>query len=177
MQLCEGDCEDTTSRARNWWSGRIGGKWIDPNRQLGSYGYVWNACVNRRTKHIDVTYHYTRQAVDDGVIILKYCPIQALVADILTKCLERAERKEFVHGCGLREIITSCGQWPRVCFEMMVICPFCARTNQRRSLAARRRRRKIEEITLLLEKLRCLKCKQLSYNFRCKPHFYLHWRP
>lgn len=60
-----------------------------------------NASVNRRTKHIDVRYHYTRQAVADGKVYLKYCPTEKVVADIMTKALRRIKLELFVSGCGL----------------------------------------------------------------------------
>ena len=34
-----------------------------------------------RTKHIDVRYHYVREAVNDGVSNLQYCLTNEMVAD------------------------------------------------------------------------------------------------
>lgn len=61
-----------------------------------------NASVNRRTKHIDVRFHFTRQAVQDGTVCLEYCPTEEMVADMLTKGLGRVKLEKFVEGCGLR---------------------------------------------------------------------------
>ena len=33
-----------------------------------------NAAVNRRNKHIHVRYHFTRDAIHDGLVRLQYCP-------------------------------------------------------------------------------------------------------
>ena len=40
-----------------------------------------------RTKHIDIRYHFIREAVDSEVFKLVYCPTDDMVADILTKAL------------------------------------------------------------------------------------------
>ena len=67
----------------------------------GAMDLVTKLSVNRRTKHIDVRYHYTRQAVTDGVVKLKYCPTEEMVADMMTKALGRIKMQKFVKGCGL----------------------------------------------------------------------------
>ncbi len=41
----------------------------------------------RRTKHIEIKYHYIREFVDTGRINLVYCPSKEMIADILTKGL------------------------------------------------------------------------------------------
>ena len=69
----------------------------------GSMGLAHNASVNRRTKHIDVRYHYTRKAVEDNVLTLEYCPTEQMVADMLTKPLGRVKLQEFVASAGLIE--------------------------------------------------------------------------
>ena len=38
-----------------------------------------------RTKHINIRYHYVREALAEGTIDLQYCPAEIMVADILTK--------------------------------------------------------------------------------------------
>ncbi len=43
---------------------------------------------NSRTKHIALRYHFIRDLVERGEIILKYCPTKMMVADILTKPLQ-----------------------------------------------------------------------------------------
>lgn len=44
-----------------------------------------NPVSHNRTKHIDIKYHYTRQAVQNGDIQLEYCPSADMLADVLTK--------------------------------------------------------------------------------------------
>ena len=42
-----------------------------------------------RTKYTDICYHYIREALNEGTIILQYCPMQEIIADILTKPLPK----------------------------------------------------------------------------------------
>ena len=43
--------------------------------------------LHKRTKHIDAKFHYIREQVNNGKIILKHCRAQEQFADILTKPL------------------------------------------------------------------------------------------
>ena len=52
-----------------------------------------------RTKHIDIRYHFIRQVVADGVIMLIYCPTDDMAADFLTKPLPKW--KVSTHACTL----------------------------------------------------------------------------
>ena len=47
-----------------------------------------NAGEHRRTKHIDIQYHFTREKVEQGEVELTYCPSNEQLADIMTKALE-----------------------------------------------------------------------------------------
>ena len=46
-----------------------------------------NLVFHKRTKHIDAEYHYIRELVNNGEIILEHCRTQEQVANILTKPL------------------------------------------------------------------------------------------
>ncbi|CAI7880918.1 unnamed protein product [Closterium sp. NIES-53] len=50
-----------------------------------------NACLHGRTKHMQVRWHFIREMVASGEVILRWCPINRQAADILTKPL-RFER-------------------------------------------------------------------------------------
>jgi hypothetical protein len=50
-----------------------------------------NPVFHKRTKHIDVRYHFVRQTVRNGDIKFRYCPTDEMVADILTKPLQKAK--------------------------------------------------------------------------------------
>ena len=46
---------------------------------------VKNQQVGTRTKHIDVKYHFTKDMVEEGKLLVKYIPSEKNYADILTK--------------------------------------------------------------------------------------------
>ena len=54
--------------------------------------------VNRRNKHIAITYHFVREVVDDGRVKLEYIPTKNMLADTMTKPLGRVKFQ------GLREV-------------------------------------------------------------------------
>ena len=54
--------------------------------------------INRqRSKHIDVRYHFIRniQVENAGKIIVKYCPIANMVADVMTKPATKFKLQKF----------------------------------------------------------------------------------
>ena len=55
-----------------------------------------------RTKHIDVRYHFIREAVEDGKLSVIYIPTDDNPADIFTKPLAKAKLRQFVEMLGLR---------------------------------------------------------------------------
>jgi hypothetical protein len=48
-----------------------------------------NPVFHERSKHIDVRFHYIRECVDEGRIIIDYTTTEEQLADILTKALGR----------------------------------------------------------------------------------------
>ena len=53
----------------------------------GAIALAKNPIAHARTKHIQIRYHFVREAVEEGIINLNYCPTEDMVADILTKPL------------------------------------------------------------------------------------------
>ena len=53
----------------------------------GTIAVPRNPISHARTKHIDIKFHYVREALYGGVIELVYCPTEQMRADILTKPL------------------------------------------------------------------------------------------
>ena len=43
----------------------------------------------RRMMHLDRRVHFTREQVNDGTLLLYYCPTKEMQADLLTKLLPR----------------------------------------------------------------------------------------
>ena len=54
-----------------------------------------------RTKHIDFHFHFIREAVENGLITLIYCPTKTMTADLLTKLLNRSKTEEHTYALGL----------------------------------------------------------------------------
>lgn len=67
----------------------------------GANSLTVNPEYHRRTKHIDVRYHWIRDQVDRKVIHIEYIPTKEMVADGLTKPLPVHTFKAFVNMLGL----------------------------------------------------------------------------
>ena len=50
-----------------------------------------NLISHNRTKHIDIKFHYVREALEDNIIDLIYCPTEEITADMLTKPLAQEQ--------------------------------------------------------------------------------------
>ena len=61
-----------------------------------------------RTKHIDIRYHFIREAVEDNKILMSYIPTDENVADIFTKPLARPKFEKFVKMLGLGSLEGEC---------------------------------------------------------------------
>ena len=62
-----------------------------------------NPVYHSKQKHIDVQYHFLRDVVHTGEVKLSYCPTNEMVADLLTKPLQRNQFKIFRKELGLCE--------------------------------------------------------------------------
>ena len=56
---------------------------------------------NRRTRHIDMKYHYLRECIQNGVVKLYFILITAMVADSFTKALNKIKFNTFLSLLGL----------------------------------------------------------------------------
>jgi transposase InsO family protein len=55
-----------------------------------------NPMCAKRAKHIDTQWHFVRDRISKGDIIVQYCPTEFMVADILTKILPEQKHKSLV---------------------------------------------------------------------------------
>ncbi len=55
----------------------------------GATALAKNPIARSRTKHIDVRFHFLREAQEDGLIQVKYCPTEEMIADLFIKPLPR----------------------------------------------------------------------------------------
>lgn len=52
-----------------------------------------NAMFHKRSKHIDISYHYTRELVEKSIVKIDYISTQYMIADILTKSLPKSKHQ------------------------------------------------------------------------------------
>jgi len=60
---------------------------------------------NRRTRHINVRYHFIRDFIESGIITPHYTPTSDMLADGFTKALDRLKFATFVSSIGIRDSI------------------------------------------------------------------------
>lgn len=60
-----------------------------------------NPVMHRRTKHIDVRYHYLRELVEKEVIQLEFCGTKQQMADVMTKPIKEETFKEVREAMGV----------------------------------------------------------------------------
>ena len=70
----------------------------------GAIALVKDNKFHSRTKHIDLRYHFIREAVEDNKIKMEYVPTDENDADIFTKALARPRFVRFVERLGLGEL-------------------------------------------------------------------------
>ena len=58
----------------------------------GAIALAKNPIFHARSKHIDIKYHFTREKIKEGIIEIKYKCTQEMVADALTKSLNKMKR-------------------------------------------------------------------------------------
>jgi hypothetical protein len=67
----------------------------------GSIKLSKNPESHRRTKHIDVRYHYIRERVNEGTLLLDYVSTKEMAADVLTKPLGHVQHAETIRLLGM----------------------------------------------------------------------------
>lgn len=71
------------------------------NDNQGAQKLSANPVYHKRTKHIDVRYHFIRNAVSNDQIKIVYLASVDMIADILTKGLCATKHNKFVNDLGL----------------------------------------------------------------------------
>jgi len=66
-----------------------------------SINFATNRIEKSKTKHIAISYHNMREAIEEGLIILTYVPSTENQADILTKKLRRIQHQSYIVQLGL----------------------------------------------------------------------------
>ena len=61
-----------------------------------------NPVFHGRMKHIDVRHHFVRQAVEDGILLLKSIPTIEMPVDVFTKSLPKPQHCKFIESLGVK---------------------------------------------------------------------------
>ena len=67
----------------------------------GAISMAKNPVFDNRTKHVQIRYHFVREAVEQGTITLEYCHTDEMLADRFTKALARDQFEKLRAGIGL----------------------------------------------------------------------------
>ena len=67
----------------------------------GAISMAKNPVFHKRTKHVQIRYHFVREAVVQGTITLEYCRTDEMLADSFTKALARDQFEKLRAGIGL----------------------------------------------------------------------------
>ena len=63
---------------------------------------VYSDRTEKRSKHIDTKFNFVKDLARNGTIKLTYCPTENMIADILTKPLQRIKLEKFRQDLGLK---------------------------------------------------------------------------
>jgi hypothetical protein len=77
------------------------------NDSQGAGRLTENSVYHARSKHIDVRYHFIRDAVKKHPIKILYLPTEKMIADVLTKALPKENHDRCILGLGLQSDNTS----------------------------------------------------------------------
>ncbi|KRY16471.1 Retrovirus-related Pol polyprotein from transposon TNT 1-94 [Trichinella patagoniensis] len=69
-----------------------------------------NPVFHARTKHIDIRYHFIREAAERKDVELRYLPTEQMMADVLTKGLFKPKHEKCISEIGLGNL---CGESPK----------------------------------------------------------------
>jgi len=67
----------------------------------GAISLTKNPTHHAQTKYIDVQHHFVRQRVENGKVRFEYCPMEHMVADVLTKALSKERYHKLINMFGL----------------------------------------------------------------------------
>ena len=66
---------------------------------------VANYVCNRKSKHIDIRYHFIKDVINDKTVKLEYLPTTAMPADVLTKALCPLKHYKCMDGMGMSNLV------------------------------------------------------------------------
>uniref|UniRef100_H3H8Y7 Integrase catalytic domain-containing protein n=1 Tax=Phytophthora ramorum TaxID=164328 RepID=H3H8Y7_PHYRM len=87
----------------------------------GSIALAKNPQFHKRTKHIDIRYHFVREKVEDGQVVLQYVSTTDMLADMMTKAITAVQFQVLRSKLGIQAFLK---QWE--------LCDGCALGKQTR---------------------------------------------
>lgn len=71
---------------------------------LGAIHLTTKSIFHARTKHIEIHYHWIREVVKNGEMVVVHCPTADMTADLLTKSLGRQAFLQLRQRLGLQHV-------------------------------------------------------------------------
>lgn len=66
-----------------------------------------NFLLHKRTKHINVKYHFLRDVVTKERVKIEYLEMEEMPANVLTKSLLNVKKGEFINELGIMRVVYS----------------------------------------------------------------------
>ena len=82
----------------------LGGPTVIHGDNQGAIALAKNPVNHRRTRHINVSYHFVRELIANETLKYNYIPTKEMVADGLTKPLTPGKFAEFIAMLGLSDL-------------------------------------------------------------------------
>lgn len=73
------------------------------NDSQSAQNLAQNYKCDKRSKHIDIRYHFVRDLIDKKVVTLVFCRSEQMIADFLTKSLASEKFRYCLNNCGLTQ--------------------------------------------------------------------------
>lgn len=74
------------------------------NDNQSAHKLCCNPALHKRAKHIDIRYHFVREAISNHFVNIKYLQTNDMPADILTKSLSLVKHNKFCKELGIRNV-------------------------------------------------------------------------
>lgn len=71
------------------------------NNNLGALKLAENPIFHNRSKHIDLRFHFIREAIHEKLVNVKYLNTNSMLANILTKALTGLKLRQLMSDMGL----------------------------------------------------------------------------
>ena len=82
-----------------------------------------NLVLHDRCKHIDVKFHFLRDCIDGGQIIIKFVETGRQLTDVLTKSLDRPRFMELKKMIDMERILgLAAGLWEELLSNLLLTC-------------------------------------------------------